>query len=178
MSRIGKLPVAIPSGVQVQADGSQIVVKGPKGSITRNFDSAIRLAVADNTVLVSPVDNTRHARAMHGTARSIIAAMVQGVTKGFEKNLSITGVGFRANLQGTVLDLALGKSHPIQEAIPAGLTVTVNDQTKIKVQGFDKQAVGEFAARIKRHYPVEPYKGKGVTIEGQHVRRKEGKKAG
>lgn len=178
MSRIGKLPVEIPEKVTVEVQGQEITVKGPKGSLTRSFDRAVTISADDKEVKVVPNNKTRHANAMYGTARSIIAGMVEGVAKGFEKRLTINGVGFRANVQGDILDLALGKSHPIKHPIPAGLTITVTDQTKIKVEGYDKQAVGEFAAQVKRYYPVEPYKGKGVTIDGEFVRRKEGKKAG
>lgn len=178
MSRIGKLPVEIPEKVTVEVKGQEITVKGPKGSLTKSFDRAVTISASEKEITVAPANKTRHANAMFGTARSIIAGMVEGVTKGFEKRLIINGVGFRANVQGNVLDLALGKSHPIKHPIPQGLTITVTDQTKVKVEGFDKQVVGEFAAQVKRFYPVEPYKGKGVTIEGEYVRRKEGKKAG
>jgi large subunit ribosomal protein L6 len=115
---------------------------------------------------------------MYGTARSLINGMVEGVTKGYEKNLVIHGVGFKATVMGKVLDLALGYSHDIKHPIPEGLTVTVDNQTQIKVQGYDKQVVGQFAAAVKKYYPAEPYKGKGVAIVGEYVRRKEGKKAG
>ena len=179
MSRIGKLPVAIPEKVEVKVDKGTVEVKGPKGSLSRTFKSSVvSIELEDGNIVVNPVGGSREARAMHGTARSIINGMVEGVTKGFEKNLTITGVGFKAAVQGNVLDLALGYSHPIKHPIPAGLTVTVNDQTKIKVEGFDKQVVGQFAAQVKKFYPAEPYKGKGVAIDGEFVRRKEGKKAG
>lgn len=180
MSRIGKLPVPIPQQVEVKiVDNTTIEVKGPKGSLTKSFNPrAVSIAEEDGSIIVTPVGNSREAKAMHGTARSLINGMVEGVTKGFEKNLTITGVGFKANLQGDVLDLALGYSHGIKHPVPAGLTVTVQDQTKIKVQGYDKQVVGEFAASVKKYYPAEPYKGKGVAIDGEYVRRKEGKKAG
>lgn len=180
MSRIGKLPVAIPEKVEVKIDnGSTITIKGPKGSLTRSFNPrAVKLAEDAGSIVVEPLSKSKESRAMHGTARSLINGMVEGVTKGFEKKLVITGVGFRANVQGKFLDLALGYSHPIQHPIPEGLTVTVADQTKITVQGFDKQVVGQFAAQVKSFYPAEPYKGKGVMIEGEYVRRKEGKKAG
>lgn len=180
MSRIGKLPVAIPEKVDVSIDGTaSITVKGPKGALTKTFNpKAVSLKVEDGSVVVSPVGNSKEARAMYGTARSLINGMVEGVTKGFEKKLQITGVGFRANLEGKVLDLALGYSHGIKQPVPEGLTVTVTDQTKILVQGYDKQVVGQFAAQVKSYYPAEPYKGKGVAIEGEYVRRKEGKKAG
>jgi large subunit ribosomal protein L6 len=180
MSRIGKLPVAIPDKVEIKIEGqATIQVKGPKGSLTRQFNpKVVTLKEVDGTIVVEPVASNREARAMYGTARSIINGMVEGVTRGFEKNLTITGVGFKANVQGDHIDLALGYSHPIRHPIPEGLTVTVQDQTKVKVQGYDKQVVGEFAARVKKFYPAEPYKGKGVAIEGEFVRRKEGKKAG
>lgn len=180
MSRIGKLPVEIPAKVEIKVENeSTIHVKGPKGSLSRSFNPrAVKITSADGSITIDPVSGSREARAMHGTARSIINGMVIGVTKGYEKNLTITGVGFKANVQGKFLDLALGYSHPIKHPIPAGLTITVTDQTKIKVEGFDKQLVGEFAARVKKFYPAEPYKGKGVAIDGEFVRRKEGKKAG
>ena len=180
MSRIGKLPVAIPEKVEVKVEkGSTIQVKGPKGALSRSFNPrVVSIEVKDGSVVVSPVGNSRESKAMYGTARSLINGMVEGVTKGFEKNLTINGVGFKANVQGKFLDLALGYSHPIKHPIPDGLTVTVQDQTKVKVEGYDKQAVGQFAAQVKKFYPVEPYKGKGVTINGEYVRRKEGKKAG
>ena len=180
MSRIGKLPVEIPEKVEVKVEnGCTIQVKGPKGSLSRSFNpKVVSLEVKDGAVVVSPVGNSRDARAMYGTARSLINGMVEGVTKGFEKNLTINGVGFKANVQGEFLDLALGYSHPLKHAIPDSLTITVQDQTKVKVEGYDKQAVGQFAAQVKKFYPAEPYKGKGVAIDGEFVRRKEGKKAG
>lgn len=179
MSRIGKLPVEIPEKVEVKVDGGTVEVKGPKGTNSKTFKTSdVTIAIEDGSVVVNPVGNSRHARAMHGTARSIIDGMIEGVTKGYEKNLIINGVGFRATLEGNVLDLALGYSHPIKHPIPEGVTVTVADQTKVKVEGYDKQAVGHFAAQVKKYYPVEPYKGKGVSIQGEYVRRKEGKKAG
>jgi len=179
MSRLGKLPVAIPDKVEVKVDGGTVQVKGPKGTLSKTFKtSVVKVAVEDGNVIVKPVGKSREARAMYGTARSLINGMVEGVTKGYEKNLIINGVGFKATLQGKVLDLALGYSHPIKHPIPDGLTVTVADQTKVKVEGYDKQMVGQFAAQVKKFYPVEPYKGKGVSIVGEYVRRKEGKKAG
>jgi large subunit ribosomal protein L6 len=180
MSRIGKLPVAIPDKVEVVIEhGATVRVKGPKGTLVKRFDpKVVQLKQEDGAIVVAPVGTGRQARAMYGTARSLINGMVEGVTKGFEKNLTITGVGFKANVDGDHIDLALGYSHPIRHRIPEGLTVTVQDQTKVKVQGYDKQVVGEFAARVKKFYPAEPYKGKGVAIEGEFVRRKEGKKAG
>jgi len=178
MSRIGKQPVEIPDTVTVSTDDLRVTVEGPRGVLARDFDASVAVEVKDGSVVVNPVDDTRLARDMHGTARSIIASMVQGVTEGFKKELEISGVGFRAVLTGNVLDMNLGYSHPINFEIPQGITVTVAEATKLTVEGNDKQLVGEVAARIKRFYPVEPYKGKGVKIIGQFVRRKEGKKAG
>lgn len=179
MSRIGKLPVPIPAKVKVSAQAGTVLVEGPKGKLEKAFNPAyVDIKVEDNEVRFAPVGNSRHSRAMYGTARSVVNGMVQGVTEGFVKNLTITGVGFRAAVNGKVLKLELGYSHDINHPIPANLTITVTDQTKIKVEGSDKQAVGQFAAEVKKFYPVEPYKGKGVTIDGEFVRRKEGKKAG
>lgn len=180
MSRIGKLPVPVPEKVEVKIENqATIQIKGPKGTLTRSFNpKVVSLKHENGEIVVHPVGNSRETKAMYGTARSLINGMVEGVTKGFEKKLTITGVGFKANVQGDVLDLALGYSHGIQHPIPEGLTITIQDQTKIKVEGYDKQVVGEFAARVKKYFPAEPYKGKGVAIEGEFVRRKEGKKAG
>lgn len=179
MSRIGKLPVVIPEKVKIDIDSGTIKVEGPKGKLQKSFNpTVVSITSGEEGVLVAPVGNSRHARAMHGTARSIIAGMVQGVVEGYTKNLTINGVGFRANVNGEKLKLELGYSHDINHPIPAGLTVTVADQTKVKVEGADKQMVGQFAAQVKKFYPVEPYKGKGVSIDGEYIRRKEGKKAG
>ncbi len=178
MSRIGKVPVPIPEKVTVQADNLHVSVDGPKGKLEKTFKGPIKITVADGNVNVQPTDKSRMARAMYGTSRSIIAGMVKGVTEGFSKDLELVGVGFRAVLSGNVLDMNLGYSHPINFRVPDGISITVNENTKIKVEGTDKQLVGEVAARIKRYYPVEPYKGKGVRIIGQFVRRKEGKKTG
>lgn len=176
MSRIGKLPVELADKVTAEVKGSTITVKGPKGTLTKTFDSAVAIKSENNSIKVSPVDESRHARAMYGTVRSIIAAMVSGVSKGFSKQLEISGTGFRATVKGKILDLALGYSHPVTQAIPDGVTVTVTDNTKINIEGIDKQVVGQLAASIKAYYPVEPYKAKGVRIVGEYVRRKEGKK--
>ncbi len=182
MSRVGRLPVAIPDKVGVSVEeGAKlaVTVKGPKGTLSQKFSpKAVRVRLDENSVVVEPVGKDKFSRAMFGTARSLINGMVQGVTEGFSKKLTISGVGFRANVQGSVLDLALGYSHPVRLSIPEGITVTVADQTKVTVTGYDKQQVGQFAARIKWANPAEPYKGKGVAIEGEPVLRKEGKKAG
>ena len=141
----------------------------------KTFAPVVRILFADKKVLVNPLDTTRFANAMHGTARSIIAGMVRGVTAGYAKDLEIQGVGFKANLKGKQLDLALGFSHPILMTIPDGIKITVNEGTRLKVEGCDKQQVGAVTAEIRSYYPPEPYKGKGVRIVGERVRRKEGK---
>ncbi len=176
MSRIGKLPVSIPEKVEVSDADAMISVSGPKGNLSKRFDDSISVSIKDSEIVVIPANDSRHAQAMQGTARSILANMVQGVTDGFSKELEIKGVGFKAFLKGSCLDLDLGYSHQIEYQIPEGIQITVTDNTKIKVEGTDKQLVGEVAATIKRYYPVEPYKGKGVRIIGEFVRRKEGKK--
>ena len=175
MSRIGKKPVIIPAKVKVELNGSTVKVEGPKGKVQRTFADVVEIKLADGQVTVKPVGETRFARAMYGTVRSTIAGMVKGASEGYEKDLEIQGVGFKANLKGKQLDLALGYSHPIVFDIPEGLKVTVTDQTKIKIEGADKQMVGQATAQIFSYYPVEPYKGKGVRIIGRRVRRKEGK---
>ncbi len=177
MSRIGKLPVPVLDKANVTVDGQTVRAEGPKGKLEQTFDSAVKIELADGEIKVSPADNSRHARAMFGTARSIINNMVVGVVDGYEKKLEIKGVGFRAALKGDVLDLALGYSHPVEVKIPEGITVTVTENTKVSVTGADKQMVGEIAATIYSYFPAEPYKGKGVHIVGQYVRRKEGKKS-
>ncbi len=178
MSRVGKLPIPIPEKVSVQTENLKVFVDGPKGKLEKEFQGPIAIVVDNGSVTVKPIDDSRFALAMHGTARSILAGMVKGVSEGFSKDLELSGVGFRAVLTGNILDMNLGFSHPINFQIPEGISITVNENTKIKVSGADKQLVGEVAARIKRFYPVEPYKGKGVRIIGQFVRRKEGKKTG
>ncbi|HAU59013.1 MAG TPA: 50S ribosomal protein L6 [Opitutae bacterium] len=177
MSRIGKVPVEIPSDVEVSIDGNVVTVKGPKGTLDKEFSSLAEVEIADNQIVIKPSNNSRSANAIYGTTRSIVANMVQGVTKPFSKNLLIEGVGFRATVKGKIIDLELGYSHPVEHPIPDGITVTVSDNVKILVEGADKQKVGQLAAEIKKYYPVEPYKGKGVRILGQFVRRKEGKKS-
>ena len=176
MSRIGKSPVPIPEKVEVSVSTGVVSVSGPKGKLSQHFDNSVTVEVTDSEVVVSPNGESRQARAMHGTTRAIVANMVQGVTEGFSKDLEINGVGFKAIMKGTVLDLDLGYSHPIEYSVPEGIQVTVAENVKIKVEGADKQLVGEVAAKIKRYYPVEPYKGKGIKERGQYVLRKEGKK--
>ena len=176
MSRIGKQPVPIPDKVKVDVKGHTVSVEGPKGKVSKTFAPVVSITIANKTVTVAPTeDDSRFAKAMYGTVRSIIAGMVKGVSEGYSKELEIQGVGFKANLKGKVLDLALGYSHPILMDVPEGIKVTVTDQTKVKVEGADKQLVGAVTAEIRSYYPPEPYKGKGVRIVGERVRRKEGK---
>jgi len=175
MSRIGKQPVPIPDKVKVDIRDTTVHVEGPRGKVHKTFANVITITITDKKVIVAPVGDTRFANAMYGTARSIIASMVKGVTVGFSKDLEIQGVGFKANLKGKQLDLALGYSHPIVMDIPEGIKLTVVEGTKIKVEGCDKQLVGAVTAEIRSYYPPEPYKGKGVRIVGERVRRKEGK---
>ncbi len=177
MSRIGKLPIPVLDKANVVIDGQIVRVDGPKGKLEKTFDNSVKIELSDSEIRVSPSDNSRHARAMYGTARSIINNMVIGVVEGYEKKLEIKGVGFRAVMKGDVIDLALGYSHPVEVMVPSGITVTVTESTKISVAGADKQVVGEIAATIYSYFPAEPYKGKGVHIVGQYVRRKEGKKS-
>lgn len=179
MSRIGKLPIAIPEKVKVSVNNGTVNVEGPKGKLEKVFNvNHATIVVEENEVKVSPANSSRLAKAMHGTVRSIINGMVEGVSKGFEKKLEINGVGFKAELNGKRLKLNLGYSHDIVMDVPEGITVAIDGGTKLTITGCDKQVVGQVAASIYSYYPVEPYKGKGVTIVGQFVRRKEGKKAG
>ena len=178
MSRVGKKVIAIPAGVTVTIEGGAVTVKGAKGELSWTMPEGITAAVEGTTLTVSRADESRKLRALHGTNRSLLANMVEGVSKGFTKNLEIVGVGFKAAVKGSALDLVLGKSHPILHPIPAGLTVTVADNTKVKVEGIDKQLVGQFAAEVRGYYPPEPYKGKGIHYVGEYIRRKEGKSVG
>lgn len=178
MSRIGKQPVQIPDKVKVDIKGQTVHVEGPKGKVNKTFAPVVKIEKKDNTVIVAPTEDTRFSRSMYGTARSVIAGMVKGVSVGYAKELEIQGVGFKAALKGKQLDLALGYSHPILHDIPEGIKVTVTDGTKLRVEGCDKQLVGQVTAEIRAYYPPEPYKGKGVRIIGEfaeRVRRKEGK---
>lgn len=176
MSRIGKLPINLGDKVSVAINGDTVVVKGPKGELSKTFASCVTIKVENNQVLVAPKNDERFSLAMHGTVRAIIANMVKGVQEPFFKDLEIQGVGFKAAVSGNVLDLALGYSHPIKYSIPDGISIQVKDGTKLHVEGADCCVVGQVAADIKRYYPVEPYKGKGVRILGEFIRRKEGKK--
>lgn len=175
MSRVGKVPVIIPAKVKVDVKDTTVSVDGPKGKVSRTFAPVVSITLADSKVTVKPNDDSRFSRAMFGTARSVIAGMVKGASEGFVKDLEIQGVGFKAALKGKQLDLALGYSHAILFDIPEGIKITVTEGTKLKVEGADKQLVGMVASQIRSYYPPEPYKGKGVRIVGERVRRKEGK---
>ena len=178
MSRVGKKVITIPAGVTVTIDGQAVTVKGGKGELSWTLPEGIAAAVEGTELTVSRADESRKLRALHGTNRSLLSNMVEGVSKGFVKQLEIVGVGFKAAVKGKALDLALGKSHPILHPIPEGVTVTVTDNTKVKVEGIDKQIVGQFAAEVRGYYPPEPYKGKGIHYVGEYIRRKEGKSVG
>jgi len=177
MSRIGRQPITVPSGVTVTRAERKVSVKGPKGELTQVISPAMKVEVSDGTVVVSrPTDRGEH-RALHGLTRSLIANMVEGVTNGYERRLEIQGVGYRAALKGKNLELALGYSHPVPMDAPEGIEYEVPQPTEVVVRGIDKQLVGEMAARIRRHRPPEPYKGKGIRYAGEQVTRKVGKRA-
>ena len=178
MSRVGVKPISLPAKVTVKNDGGVVTVEGPKGKLAFTLPTGIELSNENEKLTVTRTAETRQSRALHGTARAIVNNMIDGVSKGFVKDLEIQGVGFRAAVKGKDLDLSLGRSHPLLHPIPEGLTVTVTDNTKIKVEGIDKQMVGQFAAEVRGFHPPEPYKGKGVRYVGEHVRRKEGKSVG
>lgn len=175
MSRIGKKPVETPSGVTVTINGDTVTVKGPKGELTRSFNPDINIAVEDNIIHVTRPSDSKNHRALHGTTRALLANMVEGVSKGFEKSLELVGVGYRAQKQGKKLVLNVGYSHPVEFEPEEGLEVEVPSNTKIVVKGVSKERVGAFAANIRDVRPPEPYKGKGIRYEGEYVRRKEGK---
>ena len=176
MSRLGKLPVTIPDKVKAQVADNCVTIEGPKGKLEKSFDKVVSISLEEGSLVVSPVDKSRLGKAMHGTVRAILQNMVTGVVEGYSKSLEIHGVGFRAALKGKILNLSLGYSHEINYEVAEGVTVTITENTKLKVEGVDKHMVGQVTADIKSYYPVEPYKGKGVRIVGEYVRRKEGKK--
>ena len=176
MSRVGKRPVAVPSGVTATVDGQTVKMKGPKGQLQFVVHDDVEVKLENGQVKVNPRSETNRARALYGTARAQVANLVEGVTKGFEKKLEITGVGYRAAMQGKNLQLALGYSHDVVYAIPEGITITVPKPTEITVTGSDIQRVGQVAAEIRSYRPPEPYKGKGVKYVGEFIFRKEGKK--
>jgi large subunit ribosomal protein L6 len=177
MSRIGKKPIEIPDGVTIEIAPGQVAVKGPKGELTQKVSDDMKVEQENATLTVArPTDRGEH-RALHGLTRSLIANMVEGVTKGFERRLEIQGVGYRVRLQGKALELSVGFSHTVSITAPDGIEFEVPQPTEVIVRGIDKQLVGEFAARIRRVRPPEPYKGKGIRYAGEYVRRKVGKRA-
>ena len=177
MSRIGRLPIEIPASVDVQIEGSVVRVKGPKGELEQAVSRDLAFEREDSKLVVTRPTNRKDHRELHGLTRTLIYNMVVGVTEGYEKRLEIQGVGYRAQLKGKGLELALGFSHPVQVDAPEGIEFEVPQPTQVVVRGIDKQAVGEIAARIRKTRPPEPYKGKGVRYVGEHVARKVGKRA-
>jgi large subunit ribosomal protein L6 len=175
MSRIGRAVIAIPSGVTVKMNDRTLTVKGPKGELSQELPPLITAEVSDSELKFNRPDESKDTRSLHGLTRALAANMVTGVTEGFSKSLEIQGVGYRADVKGQKLNLALGLSHPVEVEVPKGLKVTTEGTTNIKIEGSDKQLVGQFAANIRSLRPPEPYKGKGIRYVGEHVRRKVGK---
>ncbi len=176
MSRIGRLPVAVPSGVQINVQGSDVHVKGPKGEMKRTFSSDVEIALENGQVVVTRKSDNPRERALHGTTRAVIANMVRGVSSGFQTVLEVEGVGYRAEMQGKDLALFVGYSHPVKVTPPTGIAFDVDQKTRqIKVSGYDREVVGQTAAEIRRIRPPEPYHGKGIRYQGEKIRRKAGK---
>ncbi|GIN92809.1 50S ribosomal protein L6 [Siminovitchia terrae] len=175
MSRIGNKPIEIPSGVTVTKEANKVTVKGPKGELSNTFNSDINISIEDNVINVTRPSDAKEHRSMHGTTRSLVANMVEGVSKGFEKSLELVGVGYRAQKQGKKLVLNVGYSHPVEFEPEDGIEIDVPSNTKVIVKGFNKERVGALASDIRAVRPPEPYKGKGIRYEGEYVRRKEGK---
>ena len=176
MSRIGKKPVAIPAGVSASIEGRTLSVKGPKGTLSLALADEVSYAVEDGAISVQPANETKRARSFWGMQRTLVQNLVTGVTEGFSKTLQITGVGYRANLQGKNLKLQLGYSHDVDFAVPEGIEIKTPDQTTVQISGIDRQKVGQVAAEIRRWRKPEPYKGKGIKYAGEFIFRKEGKK--
>ncbi|PZO87538.1 MAG: 50S ribosomal protein L6 [Sphingomonas sanxanigenens] len=176
MSRIGKKPVVVPAGVTATIDAGTLSVKGPKGTLTMTLADDVSYAIEDGSISVQPSNATKRARSFWGMQRTMVQNLVTGVTEGFSKTLEITGVGYRANLQGKNLKLQLGYSHDVDFEVPEGITIATPDQTTVQISGIDKQQVGQVAAEIRRWRKPEPYKGKGIKYRGEFIFRKEGKK--
>jgi large subunit ribosomal protein L6 len=177
VSRIGKQPIPVPSGVEVAIDGPSVSVKGPRGELSSTFSEMIAIKLEDGEIIVTRPDDSREARSLHGLTRTLVSNMVTGVSEGYSKNLEIVGVGYRAALKGKDLELALGFSHPVLVKPEDGIEFEVPQPTRITVKGIDKQRVGQVAAEIRAWRKPEPYKGKGIRYEGEYVRRKLGKAA-
>ena len=176
MSRVGKQIIQLPAKVALKVSGDGVVnVEGPKGKLNWHLPVGVTVSIDGANITVVRADDERRTRALHGTAQRLISNMIKGVSDGYRRDLEIHGVGFRASVKGSNLDLSLGQSHPRLHPIPSGLKVTVNENTKISVEGIDKQLVGQFAADVRAYYPPEPYKAKGVRYAGEHIRRKAGK---
>ena len=175
MSRIGKMPIAVPAGVEVIIDGTTVTAKGPKGELTRTFQPSMTIAQEGDQIIVTRADDTRESKSLHGLTRSLVNNMVVGVSAGFSKKLQLVGVGYRAALKGKDLEMQLGYSHPVLVEAPEGITFEVPSQTEIVVSGPSKEQVGQIAADIRKWRKPEPYKGKGIRYEGEVVRRKVGK---
>jgi large subunit ribosomal protein L6 len=175
MSRIGKKPLPIPAGVTVNVAGQTVTVKGPKGTLTRTFHPEMRIALEDGQVTVARPSDARQHRALHGLTRALLHNMVEGVTKGYFRQLELHGVGYKAEANPKGLRLVVGLSHPVEFPAPAGIALAVENNTQIKITGIDKELVGQVAAEIRKVRPPEPYKGKGIRYLGEHVRRKAGK---
>jgi len=176
MSRIGKKPVAVPAGVTANIEGRELSVKGPKGTLSMPLADEVSYEINDGGISVQPVNDTKRARSFWGMQRTLVQNLITGVTEGYSKQLQITGVGYRANVQGKNLKLQLGYSHDVDYAIPEGITIATPDQTTVNISGIDKQKVGQVAAEIRRWRKPEPYKGKGIKYAGEFIFRKEGKK--
>lgn len=175
MSRIGKKPISVPSGVDVKIEGNVVTVKGPKGTLTKEMHPLINIAMEENEIVVTRPNDEPQSRSLHGLTRTLIANMIEGVTNGFSKTLEMVGVGYRAALQGNKLVLTVGKSHPVELVPFEGIEIEVPAQNRIIVKGMDKELVGDFAAEIRKERPPEPYKGKGIKYADEVVRRKAGK---
>ena len=178
MSRVGKNPIPLPSGVTVKIEGNRSVVKGPKGELSQHIPEGLLFEEKDGQLIIDRPDESKPMKARHGLVRALIANQIHGVSEGFLKKLHIEGVGYRAAVKGKVLDLQLQFSHPVEYQIPDGITITCPEPTKIEVAGMDKQQVGQVAAEIRAYRPPEPYKGKGIRYVGEYIRRKAGKAAG
>lgn len=176
MSRVGKYPVSIPEGVNVNINGQDVIVKGKNGELSARVSSQVGAKVEDNKIVVSPADNSKKARALWGTSRSILSNLVKGVSEGFTVNLEVNGVGYRCQVQGNTLVMQLGFSHEVRFPIPAGITIKCEKPTLVSISGADKQAVGQVASNIRKYRLPEPYKGKGIKYENEQILRKEGKK--